>query len=539
MNPPVADLPTPPQRKPLPPAVIALIVVLLGLIAGYCVMLWPEWLHNPDLSHGVFAPVIFLLLLRESRRHGSQHWLSAGRAWPGRMLAAAVTLGFVLFALAGLLAASLAWTHALVSFVLAAALGCFLLGGLVILADERMRVLPFSWISLTAIFLWLLVSPLPSGTYARLTLGLQGWVTSAVLQALHLFGVPARQHGNIIELARTNVGIEEACSGIRSLLSCMYAGFFFAAWQLRRPAGRLVLIVAAPLLALGMNFVRSLLLTLLASAGKEIGGFWHDVTGFAILGITAVVLAALAILLETPPDPPTPVSTSPRIGAPPGSIQVFWTALVATLALGIFFFASSRPASSAGKPAPDLASLLPSNPAGWDVITPKDLYQFSDILQTTHLLEHTYLRTSEDGHLVQLTVYVAYWPPGQATVSRVASHTPDACWPGAGWAVRPVEDHRQIPRFPGLQVAPAEYRLFQNAGGFGQHVWFWHIYDGRPINYRDPYSIPALLKLAWQYGFRRQGDQYFVRISSNQPWSELTGEPLFREIFTNLTKTGL
>lgn len=35
--------------------------------------------------------------------------------------------------------------------------------------------------SLTAIFLWLLVTPLPEGTYARLTLGLQSWVTGSVL----------------------------------------------------------------------------------------------------------------------------------------------------------------------------------------------------------------------------------------------------------------------------------------------------------------------------------------------------------------------
>jgi len=71
------------------------------------------------------------------------------------------------------------------------------------------------------------------------------------------------------------------------------------------------------------------------------------------------------------------------------------------------------------------------------------------------------------------------------------------------------------------------------------HVWFWHIYDGHVISYRDPYSIPALFQIALQYGFRRPGDQFFVRISSNRPWAELQNEPVVREILTNLTRIGL
>jgi Protein of unknown function (DUF3485) len=220
-------------------------------------------------------------------------------------------------------------------------------------------------------------------------------------------------------------------------------------------------------------------------------------------------------------------------------VGFLWTAVTATAALGLFFFLSLRPAANAGQPAPDLAALLPAQAPGWEVITADDLYQFSDILQTTHLLQRTYLRRDDRGRLVQLTVYIAYWPPGQATVSRVASHTPDACWPGSGWIARPLAEHREIIRFPDLQVAPAEHRLFESSGALDQHVWFWHIYDGRAISHLDPYSVPALVKLAWKYGFRRQGDQYFIRVSSNLPWSGLAGEPLVHQIFTNLAKTGL
>lgn len=539
MNPPAAtQLPVSSAGR-LPRGLPALGAMLLLLVAAFCVLLWPEWRGNPDLSHGFFAPVVFLLLLWESRRTGTPRWLPAGRYAPELLLVFSCLAGFALFGLAGIFAASLAWNHALVSFIIAGSLCSFLLGGLLILADERVRLVPFNWISLTAIFLWLLISPVPNGTYARLTLALQGFVSDSVLNTLHLFGVPARQHGNVIELARTSVGVEEACSGIRSLLSCVYAGFFFAAWQVRRPGGRLFLILAAPVLALGMNFLRSLTLTLLANAGHKIEGFWHDATGFAILGVTALALAGLAVLLESRPAAPAPAAAPPDADPPCWPRRVFWTSIIATLALGGFFIVNARPSPRVGRPLPVLTTVLPLHAAGWRTITPKDLYQFADVLSTSHLIERTYVRTSAEGQLTQLTVYVAYWAPGQASVSRVASHTPDACWPGSGWKVQPVPDEQAVPQLPGATLFPAEHRLFQNADGYPQHVWFWHIYDGRVINYRDPYSVPALFHLALQYGFRRQGDQFFVRVSSNRPWSELAAEPLLQDIFAQLTRLGL
>jgi exosortase len=517
-----------------------MIIGVLGLgVVAFCLHLWPEWRQNPDLSHGFFAPLIFLLLIWESRKQGPWRWLPA-RPWVNAALVAVLGTGVLLLALAGLFAATLAWSHAVVLFLLAAVLICFLAGGLILLAGDHLRLVPVNWISVTAIMLWLLVAPIPDGTYSRLTLGLQSWVTTNVMNVLHLIGVPARQHGNVIELARTTVGVEEACSGVRSLISCIYAGFFFAAWQVRRPLRRLVLILFAPVMALGMNLVRSLALTLLANAGVDIAGTWHDATGFAILGLTAASLAGLAILLESKepsaiPPPPTTgaraVARNPRI--------VFWSSTIVTLGLGAFFFIHSRDRSEPG-PAPDLATLLPAEAAGWNVTEPVDLYQFSGILQTTHLMERTYMRIDGAGQPIQVTVYIAYWPAGQTSVSRVASHTPDACWPGAGWNSQTSgNDRKQSLSLAGISLAPAEYRLFRTDKGFSQHVWFWHVFDGRVIDYRDPYSIPALLQIALQYGFKRQGSQYFVRMSSNRPWSELAAEPLMHQILTNLRRAGL
>jgi hypothetical protein len=107
----------------------------------------------------------------------------------------------------------------------------------------------------------------------------------------------------------------------------------------------------------------------------------------------------------------------------------------------------------------------------------------------------------------------------------VASHTPDACWPGSGWtapARAPGADpgHRR-PAHAGRRPR----RGFFTLGDDPQHVWFWHLYDGQPIAYSDPYSPTELLRIAWRYGFRRDGDQLFVRVSSNRPWDEIAARP--------------
>jgi len=102
---------------------------------------------------------------------------------------------------------------------------------------------PKLWPAVVAVALWPLSSPLPPGSYTRLALALQGGVTEAVTGALGFFGIAAHRDGNVIELARASVGVSEACSGVRSLVSCVVAGLFLSAVWVKRPWGRAILVV--------------------------------------------------------------------------------------------------------------------------------------------------------------------------------------------------------------------------------------------------------------------------------------------------------
>lgn len=513
-------------------------LLLVTLLAAWIARVGPEWWHNPDLSHGLFTPVLFLVLLRESRTRGAQRFLPGGPAtWTAVGLCLAG--GLALLVLGCLYAVALDWTHALVTFTLGGAVGLALLAALLTAASARIRLAPFNWAAIAAIVLWGLSVPLPPGTYARLTLQLQLGVTDGVLGSLHLLGIPATKNGNVIDLARTSVGVEEACSGVRSLLSCVYAGVFFSATFVQRLGSRLVLLALAAPLAIGMNFLRSLLLTLLANGGVDIAGSWHDTTGFAILALTAAALGGLALLLgkyerTDPPSPPPSRAPARESSLPYALLATGYGLAVACI---LFFALATRPAEARAS-VPDLASILPNQSAGWDHVAEDNLYPYTGVLQTDHLAQRTYWRRDDSG-VKQVTIYLAYWPAGAVPVSHVASHTPDICWPGAGWRLQPASPARERLTLSGVrELSPAEYRHFTSETGT-QYVWFWHLYDRRVIESPDALSPRELLATVLRFGVRSRGEQLFVRVSSNRPWQELQNDPLVRAVFARLAEFGI
>jgi len=524
-------------------------LALLGLLA-WAVRLWPEWRHNPDLSHGFFAlPVLVLLWRRASEGAGE------GRGLGVRAQGALVAFFGVLLAGASLFATvyavAMGWsavpTLFLLSVVVVAASG--IAGTLA--AGGAVRWIRPGWTAGVILAVILLSAPLPPAAYARLTLSLQEFVTGGVVETLRLFGIPAIRSGNVIHLGVSSVGVEEACSGMRSLVSCVLAGLVLSALMLRSPWRRATLVLAAAPLALITNFLRSLTLTLLAREGVDIGGAWHDGLGFAVLGVTTALLAWLATSLEARElgrEAAAAPAAGPRAGGEreaagergawlPGAGALTCLALAA-LWLGYVAARTERRAGAAG-PVPDLARIVPANaPEGWTVETRGDLFYFVDALQTDHLFERSYQRRGPEG-VTQVTVYVAWWAPGQASVSTVAAHTPESCWPGSGWVMDGAQSARlALPLPDGRSVGDAEQRVFHH-GEFPQRVWFWHVVAGAPFRAFNPMSWRDQLNVFFERGVRRDEAQAFVRISTNREWAEIAGDPLVTEVLKGFSELGV
>jgi exosortase len=514
---------------------------VLGLCAAVLALsalLWGEWVHDEELAHGMFLPVLAFILVAESRRDPGPRFLAPG-AGPLAACLLLVLLGLASLAVAVVYAAAMGWSHTIAEFMLCVALFLFLGAAWLAFADKRVRLIPLNWAAAVAVLLWLFAGPPPPGTYARLALFLQGGVTAGVVAALHAAGIAAYRQGNVIELARTSVGVSEACSGVRSLVSCAVAGLFLSAVLVRRPLHRAVVIVLSPVIALAMNFLRSLLLTLLANGGVAIEGRWHDLTGSSIIVGTTLLVAALGFGLrrrEAPEARGGPVAGP----APSGRSAPQWAVasgiLAAAFAAAVLAAAGS-PARGASREEPDLAALLPDAPEGWTANSTPDLELYSGVLRTHALAERVYTSAGAPG-AAHITLYLAYWRPGQASVSLVDAHTPDACWPGTGWEAVAVPSGRSVLEVGGRELPPAECRLFARQN-VETRVWFWHLYGGRPLAFVDPYSAARLLGLAWKYGFAPPEDQLFVRVSSDRPWQEVASQPTLRQFFEKLRPLGL
>ncbi|MBT5902494.1 MAG: exosortase/archaeosortase family protein [Opitutaceae bacterium] len=168
-----------------------------------------------------------------------------------------------------------------------------------------------SRIKLTMLFLfpalvWLVSAPMVSVLENQLSLFLLNKVVTVVFFTFDVLGLPLQQEGNVLVLppladgSDNRVGVEQACSGIRSLTACLFAGSFLAAVFLNKLWKKIALVAAAMGFAFLTNLVRSLFLTSWAyNYGHEaIEGTVHDVAGYSVLGLTVVGLLMLLPLFQ-------------------------------------------------------------------------------------------------------------------------------------------------------------------------------------------------------------------------------------------------
>ena len=141
----------------------------------------------------------------------------------------------------------------------------------------------------------LIAVPMPGIFWNPIVLGLKGLVTFVNVELLNLLGIPAQQQGSVIQLPNCRVGVDEACSGIRSLQSSLMMALFIGDQSLRRAGLRGLLVGGAVGWAVVGNIGRSLYLSLTAHRhGTEALDAVHDTAGWSVLAVTLVGLGAMA-----------------------------------------------------------------------------------------------------------------------------------------------------------------------------------------------------------------------------------------------------
>jgi len=132
-----------------------------------------------------------------------------------------------------------------------------------------------------------------------LTQGLMRLDASLTVELLGWMDIPALQRGNLIELSTGTVGVDEACSGIRSFQSSLMAALVMGELYRFRFLPRAALLVSGIVLGFGFNVVRTLLLSWQANK-NGIGAIakWHDPAGMTITVACFFALWALAVVIK-------------------------------------------------------------------------------------------------------------------------------------------------------------------------------------------------------------------------------------------------
>ncbi len=163
--------------------------------------------------------------------------------------------------------------------------------------DARVRL---TMLFIFPVLVWLISAPMVSAVEAQVNLALLRYIVTVVAFVFDVLGLPLEQQGNVLALPTGNVGVEDACSGIRSLTGCLFAGSFLAAVFLDKLWKKIALVCSALVLALFTNLLRSLFLTGWAYhfGPRAIEGTVHDAAGYAVLGLTVVGLLCLLPLFN-------------------------------------------------------------------------------------------------------------------------------------------------------------------------------------------------------------------------------------------------
>ena len=261
------DIPRRGGRFGVPVAGLLLILaVLLGVVYWKILRaLSTQWWDDANYSHGFLVPLFSLYLVWQQR--------AALRTLPrtGNPIGILVVLAGIAALLMGDLGAE--------NFLMRSSL-IVIIAGLVLfhLGTQVFRAVLFP-----LAFLFFMV-PLPGVVFYAITFPLQRLAAEQAAWTLDALGIPVLLDGNVIHLAQLSLGVTEACSGIRSLIS-LFAGAAAWAYLLLPPGWAMVVFIAATVpITIMANAARVVLTGLI---GRQFGveyasGFFHEFAGFAI-----------------------------------------------------------------------------------------------------------------------------------------------------------------------------------------------------------------------------------------------------------------
>ncbi len=295
--------------------------------------------------------------------------------------------------------------------------------------------------------LFLLVAiPWPTEPEQAIVQSLMRSVAAIASECMAVLGVPAVAQGNVISVRGQLVGVNEACSGIRSLQTTLMASLFLGELSRLSLARRLALLLGGIAIAMLANVFRSSFLVWIAARnGLAALERFHDATGLTVLFVVFGALLGLNSILGRRRASPT-VEPGTNSANAPAVMVPRWIVLAAVVWLGAVEIANAWWYSSPGTQA---LVALPR----WTVVPPSDAPGFqalpidertAGMLRYDHGTSVRWVRQPEQGAQDDCTLFFFRWDPGHASSLQADMHQPHICLTASGlrqtadWGVRSV-----------------------------------------------------------------------------------------------------
>src|SRR6202050_4479636 len=285
-----SDLPTRvPDSVPLSLWQAAVITgLLLWLYFPTLAHLVAQWWSDPNFSHGFFVPLFSAFVIWQERSRLTR--LSPQPSWWGLLL---FGFGFCVLGV-GQMGADLFLSRFSMLIVLAGLIVLFL-------GWSFFRALLFPWAFL------LLMIPIPAILFNQITFPLQLLASRVAADVLPLFDVPVFREGNLIYLPGIPkpLFVDEACRGIRSLMSLACLAIIYGSLMERRIGVRWALALVSLPIAVAANSARIVGTGLVVQYWdlQKAQGFYHIFAGrVAFVGGLALLYFAHFLIRRVWPD---------------------------------------------------------------------------------------------------------------------------------------------------------------------------------------------------------------------------------------------
>jgi len=259
---------------------------LLPVVAMFCAAAWQmriDWSYDESYRYGWVVPALMAYLI-------SVRWRDRPAAQPGSSPSSTalwVALG-IAFVLTWLIReANPDWR--LIGVALSA---LAVAAGLLWFRDAGGRA--WFWHFAGAVAFFAVAVPWPTVLERAISGVLMPANAALTLEALHWLGVPAIRSGNLITLHEGTLGVEEACSGIRSLLSLTFLSLVYAFFFDEKAWMRWALLAATIPIAIAANALRVTVTGIMSEINPELAhGFMHTAQGWVIFMTALVILVGV------------------------------------------------------------------------------------------------------------------------------------------------------------------------------------------------------------------------------------------------------